>query len=150
MNKLVFASVVAVMFAGQAVASEKEDVLAVVHRWVDGFNKGDTKSALAQCTDDAVIIDSLPPHEWHGAGACSAWLNDYYAWAKQNDAVFDHSTTGKIRHVDITGDRAYVVLSATFAQKIKGTLNTEKGIWTFAMKKGSGGWRIAGWAWATP
>jgi ketosteroid isomerase-like protein len=150
MNKWLFASAFALLFAGQAIASDKEDVLAVVHRWVDGFNKGDTRSALAQCADEAAIIDSLPPHEWHGAGACNAWFNDYGVWAKQNDAVFDHSTIGKVRHVEITGDRAYVVLSATFAQKIKGTLNSEKGIWTFAMKKVGGGWRMTGWAWTTP
>ena len=35
--------------AGRAKASAQTDVMATVHQFVDGFNKGDVKSALAAC-----------------------------------------------------------------------------------------------------
>ena len=41
-------------------------------QFIDGFNKGDVKSALAACADQVSIIDEFAPYEWHGAGACAA------------------------------------------------------------------------------
>ena len=60
-----------------APASEQSDVMAPIHQFVDGFNKGDVNSALAACSEETSIIDEFPPHEWHGAGACAKWANDY-------------------------------------------------------------------------
>jgi ketosteroid isomerase-like protein len=132
------------------IASDKTDVVAVVHKWVDSFNKGDSTSALATCAEESAIIDDVSPYEWQGPGACKAWYNDLNAWFKQNDGVFDHTTVDKVRNVKVTGDHAFVVVSATFAFKVKDALQSEKGIWTFGMKKGTQGWRITGWAWAPP
>ena len=52
-----------------AVSAEQASVMAPVHQFIDGFNKGDTKAAIAACSDAVSIIDDLPPHEWHGSGA---------------------------------------------------------------------------------
>jgi ketosteroid isomerase-like protein len=132
-----------------AGASEKTEVMAVVHQWVDGFNKGDTKSALATCADETSIIDDIPPHEWHGAGACSKWANDYDADAKKNDITDGIVTLGKPRHIDVAGDRAYIVVPANFTYKEKGKPMKETGsMVTVALQKGGSGWRIIGWSWA--
>ena len=138
---------VALLSSGSLLASDKSDVLAVAQHWVDSFNKGDSASALTNCADESAIIDDAPPYEWHGAGACKAWYKDLMAFLRKNEAVFDHTTLGKVRNFEITGDRAYAVLSATFTTKVKDAPQSEKGIWTFAMKKGSQGWRITGWTW---
>src|SRR3954466_3302474 len=61
------------LFAGAAFASDPSDVMKPVHQFIDGFNKGDAKSAIAACADEASIIDEFSPYEWHGAGACSTW-----------------------------------------------------------------------------
>lgn len=139
--------IVALLSSGPLIASDKADVLAVMHKWVDSFNKGDSASALATCADESAIIDDAPPYEWHGAGACKAWFNDLSAFLKKNDAVFDHTTVDKVRNFEITGDHAYAVVSATFTTKVKDAPQSEKGIWTFAMKKSGQGWRITGWTW---
>jgi hypothetical protein len=75
MDKILVALAVAVLAAGPTVASEETDVMVPVHQIVDGYNKGDTKTALAACADQTSIIDEFPPHEWHGAGACATWAN---------------------------------------------------------------------------
>ena len=49
-------------------AEAQADVLKAEQEFVDTFNKGDTKSVLAACTDEMSIIDEFPPYEWHGAG----------------------------------------------------------------------------------
>jgi len=150
MNARVVVFAVALLLGGPVIASDNSDVIAVVNKWVDSFNKGDSASGLATCDAESAIIDSIPPYEWHGAGACSAWFHDFNTWAKQNNAVYDHTTIDKVRNVEITGNHAYAVVSATFTVKVKDTPKIEKGIWTFGMRKGAQGWRITGWAWTPP
>jgi hypothetical protein len=115
---------------------------------VDGFNKGDTKTAVAACADQTSIIDEFPPHEWHGVGACSNWANDYDADTRKNGITDGSVTLGRPRHIDITGDRAYVVVPANYAYKMKGKLVKEIGsTLTVALQKGEAGWRITAWSW---
>jgi hypothetical protein len=119
-----------------------------VHQFVDGFNKGDIKTALAACAEQTSIIDEFPPHEWHGAGACSNWANDFDADAKKNGVTDGIVTLGNPRRVDITADRAYVVVPANYTFKQKGKLVKETGsMLTLVLQKGAAGWRITGWAW---
>jgi len=149
MQKIFIALVVAVLAAGPAVSSENTDVMVPVHQFVDGFNKGDVKTAVAACADQTSIIDEFPPHEWHGAGACTNWANDYDADSKKNGITDGIVTLSEPRHIDITADRAYVVVPANYTFKKKGKLVKETGsMFTFALQKGEAGWRITGWAWA--
>lgn len=151
MHKVMIALVVAGFAVGPLVASEKTDVMETVQQAVDAFNKGDTKGLLATCTDQMCIIDEFPPHEWHGAGTCSKWSTDYDADAKKNGITDGIVTIGKPRYVDVTGDRAYVVLLADYTYKQNGKPIKETGAtWTFTMQKVEAGWRITGWAWAKP
>lgn len=115
MNKILVALAMAslALAAAPAFASERTDVMVPVHQFVDGFNKGDVKTALAACADQASIIDDFPPHEWHGAGACSNWASDFGADANKNGITDGLVTIGKPRRVDITADRAYVVVPAS-------------------------------------
>ena len=148
MQKIFVVAAVAVLVAGPAGANEKTDVMVPVHQFVDGFNKGDIKSALAACAEQTSIIDEFPPHEWHGAGACSTWANDYDADAKKNGITDGIVTLGNPRHVDITGDRAYVVVPANFTYKQKGKPAKETGsMLTISLQKAAAGWRMTGWAW---
>ena len=148
MQKIFITLTIAVLAAGPAVASEETDVMAPVHQFVDGFNKGDTKSALAACAEQTSIIDEFPPHEWHGAGACSNWANDFDADAKKNGITDGIVTLSKPRHIDITAERAYVVVPANYTFKQNGKAMKETGsMFTFALQKSTAGWRIVGWAW---
>jgi ketosteroid isomerase-like protein len=148
MHRLFIALIVAVLAAAPAAATDKADVMSVVHLWVDSFNKGDFKSMAATCTDDAAIIDDFPPHEWHGSGACARWSSDFQAFVKAGDITEPAVTVGKPWHLDLTADRAYVVAPTTFSFKAKGKPTLEKGIVTIALQKGTSGWRMTGWAWA--
>jgi hypothetical protein len=149
MHKIFIALAVAALASGPSATSEKTDVMVPVHQFVDGFNKGDTKMALAACADQTSIIDEFPPHEWHGAGACSTWMNDFDTDARKNGITDGSVTLSKPRHIDITGDRAYVVVPANYTYRKKGRLVKEIGsMFTFALQKGEAGWRITGWAWS--
>jgi hypothetical protein len=146
----VLLALAATMFvAVPATASEKDDVMKIVHQFVDGLNKGDLKTALAACAAQSSIIDEFPPHEWHGDGACAKWANDFDADGKKNGITDGVVTLKDARHVDVTADRAYVVVPADFSFKQKGKDMKEAGsILTVALQKGQAGWRIVAWSWA--
>lgn len=143
--------VVAVLIAGSSVAaaSDKGDVMAVVHQWVDGFNKGDRASALAACADETSILDNIAPHEWHGSGACAKWFEAYDAMGKTYNITDAMVVLSKLRHLLVTGDAAYLVATATLTYKEGGKPMKETGSTvTMSLQKGQSGWRINGWSWA--
>ena len=149
MHKIFIALAVAVLAAGPVAAAQQTDVMVPVHQFVDSFNKGDTTTAAAACADQTSIIDEFPPYEWHGAGACSKWMNDYDADARKNGITDGIVTLSNPRHIDISADHAYVVVPANYTFKKNGKLVKEIGsMITLALQKGEAGWRITGWAWA--
>lgn len=133
----------------QKAISQQTEVMSTVTQFVDSFNKGDAKTAAAACADQTIIIDEFPPHEWHGTGACSAWMNDYDADAKKNAITDGLVTLGKVKHVDVSGDHAYVVIPADYAYKKNGKpVKETASILTVVLQKGANGWRITGWSWS--
>jgi len=148
MHKILAALVVGLLVAAPVAADERADVMAPVNQFINGFNKGDIKTALAACAEQSSIIDEFPPYEWHGTGACAAWAKDFDADAKKNGITDGVVTLGKPRHLDVTGDRAYVVAPVSYAYKVKGKPTKETASkMTVALAKGAAGWRITGWTW---
>jgi hypothetical protein len=149
--KVVLALAVTVLTAGAAAASEQDDVMKVVRQWVESLNKGDPQTAIAACAEQTSIIDEFPPHEWHGPGTCSKWVADLTAFNKSIGLTDGIVTLKKPRRVDVTADRAYVVVPTDFRYKENGKDGAELGaLFTVALQKGQAGWRITGWAWSRP
>ncbi len=148
MLKVTIAVVLVMVAAGLAVAAENPEQAATmktVNQFVDGFNRADTKAMLATCAHQTSIIDDFPPHAWQ---ACAAWLNDFNAWAKKNGVTDGKVTLGDPKHVDITGNRAYVVVPVTFTSKHNGEPTNEAGsMLTLVLQKSTAGWRITAWTW---
>lgn len=147
--RIVIALTAALLASGPILASDATDVMGVLRQWITALNKGDSKAALALCDEQAAIIDSVPPYEWHGADACSKW----YSTVKAADSAdnFGHVKVGigKARHIELKGDRAYVVVPASLKYKQNGKPGHEAGsVWTLVFQKGNAGWRIAAWTWA--
>ncbi|SRR5258706_4582222 len=148
MNPLLIA-LAALLSQAPAPAPRNAAVMAPLHQFIDGFNKGDTKSALAACAEQTSIIDEFPPHEWHGAGACARWAADYEADSKKNSVTDGVLTLTGTRHVDVTGDRAYVVARVNYSYKLNGKPMKETGsTMTVALQKTPAGWRMTAWTWS--
>jgi hypothetical protein len=126
-----------------------QPVMATVHQFIDGFNKGDVKAALAACADRTSVIDEFPPHEWQGSTACADWARDLAASNEREGISRGVVTLSAPWRVDVSGDRAYVVVPARYAYDQHGKHVAESGsIFTLALQKVAGRWRITGWAWA--
>jgi hypothetical protein len=149
MHGLLIAVGFTTLLQGTTAGPDTTGVMAAVHQFADAFNKGDTKTAAAACAAQTSIIDEFPPHEWHGAGGCAKWMRDYDADAKRNGITDGVVTLGTPKHIDITADRAYVVVPADYAYKQKSKPARETGsILTVALQKRAAGWRITAWAWS--
>jgi hypothetical protein len=148
MKKISLALVSVLVLAASPVRAQQAEVMAAVTRFVDGFNKGDTRALSAACASETSIIDEFPPHEWHGTGACRAWARDYNANAKKQGITDGVVTLSKPSHLDVTGDRAYVVVPSNYTWKEKGKPMKEEGSsFTFALQKLGPSWRLIGWSW---
>lgn len=146
---LATALAVAPFAATPAAASDETDVLATVKQYNDYFNMSDGDKAVGLCAPQTTIIDEFPPYAWQGATACADWWNAFPAFAKNSGITDNHVALGKPWHITVTGDRAYVVVPATYTYKQKGKPVTQSGsVWTCALQKLAGGWRIAAWAWS--
>jgi ketosteroid isomerase-like protein len=144
------AALAIVSLAGPARASDEADAVAPIKQFIDGFNKGDAKTALAACASPAVVIDEFAPFLWQGANACADWANDFDADAKKNGITDGFVKLSKPRHVYVSGDRAYVVVPTAYDYKRNGKKVSQTGaVMAVTLQKGSAGWKITGWSWAT-
>lgn len=149
LSALVAALVMVTAAPGVAAPADNAAVMATVNQFVDGYNKNDTKMQVTACTSPASIIDEFAPHSWQGPTACADWVRDGAASNRSQGITNTVVTLGRPWQVQVNGNRAYVVVPATFTYKQKGKPQTESGsVFTLALKKTAAGWRIAAWAWA--
>ncbi|MEO9169954.1 MAG: hypothetical protein ABI282_01630 [Candidatus Baltobacteraceae bacterium] len=135
--------------SGSVAAAATSSAIATVYQFVTGLNNGETKAALAACATPSSIVDDFPPHEWQGPTACADWARDFGANNTKHGITGGIVTLAKPWHVDVSGDRAYVVVPATYTYNVHGKPVTESGsILTVALRKISDTWKITGWAWA--
>ena len=145
---LTAALVAAPWTAVSAATADETAALATVSRYIDSNNKNNASGANAECVTQAVIIDSFPPYVWQGPSACENWWKDVVAFDEKNGVTDAIVTADKPWRVDVSGDRAYVVVPVKYTYKEKGKPVSEDAVWTFTQQKVAAGWRITGWAWS--
>lgn len=132
-----------------AQTSQSPAVMATIHQFIDAFNRNDSAAAATTCAPQASIIDDFAPHEWQGPNACRDWWSALAANDRAAGDTWGRVTLGAPWHFSVTGNRAYVVLPATFVYKEHGkTISQLNSIFTVALRKYDSGWRITGWAWS--
>jgi hypothetical protein len=137
-SRVAIAFVIGLLIAGPVLASDRDDIMAVLKQW----NAGE-----AVCAEDAAVVDAIPPFEWHGPGACTKWKKDSDAYDQQQGATDATGTIGEPQQLIISGDRAYVVLPATYAFTKVGKRVNETATATLVLHKSGAGWRITAWTW---
>ena len=125
------------------------DPMTTVRQYMEAFNRGDAKAMAESFATPGFILDGMVPHTWYGATAAEDWYRDVLKEGKEHGASEYAVSVGDPRHVDVTGDTAYVVAPATMTFMLKGQRITQTGAtFTAALRLVGGQWRIAAWAWA--
>jgi hypothetical protein len=149
MHKLLIALAFSTLAVRPITGPEETAVMVPINQFLDAFNKGDAKAATVVCSDITTILDEFAPYEWHGAGTCATWMNAYDADAKKKGITEPVVKFGTPRHVDITGDHAYVVLPADYKFTEKGKpMHESASTITITLAKRASGWRMTAWAWS--
>ncbi len=120
-----------------------------MRQYIDAFNRSDAKTMAATFAVPGSILDGMAPHIWQGATAAQDWYRDVLLEGKQHGASGYVVTLSEPRHLNVTGDNAYVVVPASMTFKVHGKQVTQTGAtFTVALRKLAEGWRIGAWAWA--
>jgi ketosteroid isomerase-like protein len=146
---MMLAAAVAAGAATPALAAGAAGPITVINQYNSLLNKGDGAASVKLCAPGAVIIDDFAPHVWQGANACADWWASAGAYFSRNGITGNVVTLHKPTHVEVTGDRAYVVAPVSLAYKQHGKAMVESGsVLTAALQKIGPNWRIKGWSWA--
>jgi|SRR5579871_288251 len=139
-----FTLAVNVAFVMPAAASDQSDVEAAVTKWIDDFNKGETKSFFAACAPHIAIIDDFPPYAWT---TCKDWIKQNNTSSKEQQASGGSVSLGAPSAFEVQGDLAYTVYPATYSSGNGKFHAVQKGSWTLTLHKSHGRWLFTGAAW---
>jgi hypothetical protein len=132
-----------------AAANAAGDVTAPIHQFIDGFNKGDTKSAFAAYdTGTITIVDEFAPHRWVGPKAAEAWAADYDRHSKATGVTDGYVKYGEPTRSEASAKAAYVIVPTVYTYKEKGQAMAEEGQMTFVLVPSGNDWKISGWTWS--
>jgi ketosteroid isomerase-like protein len=130
------------------MSGEKAAVMALLKEFEHDFNTGDP-GWMKLCADQVAIIDEFPPYSWIGSNACQKWSDDFDTDAKKNGITAPSVKFSSPRHLEVIGDRAYVVMPSEYDHTEKGKVIKEIGATlTVALQKVADGWRITAWTWS--
>jgi uncharacterized protein (TIGR02246 family) len=135
------------LLTAPASASEETDVLARAQQLVDAWNRNDPATVAGIVTESIEIIDVFPPYYWSGPHALQDWTDGFAADAKANAVAEPSVELLQPTHVDVSGDRAYLVVPAIYHWKKGAEKMQDKGIITSALQKVDQKWRVAAFAW---
>lgn len=137
--------------AATDAAAADPQLAAPIQAFIDSFNKGDLKAAVATHTGDVAIVDEVAPHVWRGPGAVEAWAGDLAKDATAKGLTDQSVALSPATREVVSGDRAYVIVPAVYSFKDRGKAMREAAQMTFSLQKdAAGAWKINAWAWTGP
>lgn len=126
-----------------------DDPMDTVRQYLHGFNTADVEAMTAVCADPMQILDGMAPHVWQGPTAAADWWRDALTEGEHLGVSGYHIALDEPRHVDVTGETAYVVAPVTFSYSVRGAPVTQTdAFFTVALRKVDGSWLLTAWAWA--
>ncbi len=136
--------------ASHASANAAQALLPVapIEALVSAIDRGDEGAVSRAYTNDATIVDEFAPFRWTGAGAARHWARDFAAGNRAGGVTSVAVSHGGPRFAQIAGDRAWLVVPATFRYRAAGRAEREEAAWTFVLVRAGGRWRIAASTWA--
>lgn len=152
--KTLFRVALAVVTLTGPVAAQtgNADLVAVINKFIDSFDKGDAATAAAThaAVPELGITDEVAPYHWTGAKAFATWAGDLEKNDKAEGITEENVKVSAPSRVERTATDAYVVVPAVYSFKQKGVAMKETAQMTFVLKKGATGWMIYSWTWTGP
>jgi len=146
-------SLLAALFAMLAAPVAAKSVPAAVMAPIDAIlaatNADKGGELAAYYTSDAVVVDEFAPYAWTGPTAATQWWAGVDKQMAQMGTKAIHAVAQLVRHYNVTGDSAYVVVPLYISYAVKGKRGHETGLFTLTLHRSGGTWKIATQTWAT-
>jgi ketosteroid isomerase-like protein len=124
------------------------EIMALINTSLDAFNRKDSIGFNSAYGGDVVIVDGFAPFRWIGPGAEARWWADAETWAKEGGVLKEHISIEEVRHSEVSGNRAYAVLSATLTITLKaGESIVRPGILVYTFARQGDVWKAEGHTW---
>jgi ketosteroid isomerase-like protein len=127
-----------------ALATDRSDVIALVQAYNEAGNRGDRAAYASYCTEDAEVVDHVPPYQFRGPMACADEYDAVVAWATSNGVVVNGLALVVLDPVffEARDGRAYVVFPVDARFTERGRRQVEKLYLTTVLRREASQWRI--------
>ena len=134
----------------QAISSDETEVLSRMQQTINAANRKIDTALASNFMPSVVLVDDLAPYVFQGpaADAILEWRNAYDADSVKNSITDFSMQLLKPRRVEVSGDRAYIVLPAVYSFKQRLRPMQKLGTITATLERLDKKWLIATWSWA--
>ena len=124
-------------------------ILRLANAAMQAANMNDASAFVGLYTNDATVVDEIPPFLWRGAGAGSAWWHAVSAFAQKMKITHIRAIDIRVGEFRETPTDAYLVEPMTVAGIANGKPFAEAGTTTYTFHKSGGIWLISSQIWTT-
>jgi ketosteroid isomerase-like protein len=127
--------------------SVRSEVTAVIQALVKAVNEGDFGDAVSAFTDDAVIVEDIPPYRWTGSDAPARWLSAMGANAAHLGVTSVRMRIGQPTRLEADDTHAYTVVPGELALSMSDADLSADGVLVVTLQSRSGRWLIDSLTW---
>ena len=117
---------------------------AAIKLFVQAINAEDWDKAASVVAPSAIIVDNIPPFQWH---SFAEWRNGVTQYRAVLHITDYHMALTSFLALSGTADANYSVQPATLSFGENGVPRTSRGFFTFTTAKIEGRWYVTGWTW---
>lgn len=123
-------------------------ILKLPNAVVDASNTDDALSLSKLYTNDAMVVDEIPPFVWRGTGAGVAWWRAVDAFTKKKRERIKLVNV-RISEFQRSATDAYLIQPMTIIEVTGGPPSSESGTMTYTFHNNSGTWLISSQVWTS-
>lgn len=123
-------------------------ILKLANAVVAASNADDALALSKLYTNDAIVVDEIPPFVWRGASAGVAWWHAVDAFTNKAKHTIQ-LTNVRISEFQRTANDAYLIQPMTIDETSAGRHSSESGTFAYTFHKTGGIWLISSQVWTT-
>ncbi len=124
-------------------------ILHLANAAMHAANANDASAFAGLYTNDAVVVDEIPPFVWRGAGAGTSWWHAVAATARKMKLTHLQATNIRIGEFKQSANDAYLVTPMTVTAIANGKPFVEPGTTTYTFHEAGGTWLISSQVWTS-
>jgi ketosteroid isomerase-like protein len=122
-------------------------ILKLVNAAMHAANADDASGFAGLYTNDAVVVDEIPPFLWRGAGAGAVWWHAVDGVAQKSNMTHLKAIDIRIGEFKSSATDAYLITPMTVTAIANGKPFAEAGTTTYTFRKSGGTWLISSQVW---